>query len=263
MALQYRIYYPDEKFRPYINNFWTIDSTEYEPDYCESIYPTGCIELFFHYGDRFKSNFTGEKQPILFLCGQKSKLDKVESYGYSGVIVCNFKPYGAKQFFNIPMNEISEINFDLTLLFGYEIEFVKEKLFEAKNNIQRVQIIQKFLEKNFLEKEEYDIRRIGKSVDYFQNLYPITIDELAEYSNLSIRQLQRKYLKYIGLSPKLLSRIIRFNKARVHIENKISKLTETAYLLEYYDQAHLIHDFKEFMGMTPSEYLKVYQKIQI
>ncbi len=258
MALSFQTYSPSEKFKPYINFYWTIESSEYEAPFQERVYPTGSIELMFHYGDRFKSLNNGNQfQPTISLCGQKSKFDLIETSGYAGAIVCNFKGYGAKQFFNIPMNEISDINLDLYLLCGYNIEYLKEKLFNAKTNIDRIIIIEKYLEKNFLDKEEYHVNQIGKSFDYFNNSFPITIEDLADKTNLSLRQLQRKYLKYVGLSPKQCSRIIRFNKVREIIELRKSSLSESVYSAYYYDQSHMILDFKEFMGLTPSNYLKV------
>jgi methylphosphotriester-DNA--protein-cysteine methyltransferase len=59
---------------------------------------------------------------------------------------------------------------------------------------------------------------------------------------------------FSGFSPKLFSRIIRFQSALNHYGKKEKKLTEIAYDAGYYDQSHFIQDFKEFSGHSPKEY---------
>jgi len=71
------------------------------------------------------------------------------------------------------------------------------------------------------------------------------------------RQLERKFQKLIGISPKQLGKVVRLQTALNILLNKESKsLTEIAYKSDYYDQAHFIKDFKEFTGTTPKDFLK-------
>ena len=70
------------------------------------------------------------------------------------------------------------------------------------------------------------------------------------------RQLERKFVKQIGLSPKQLGKVIRLQTAlKMLLNEEGENLTHVAYKSEYYDQAHFIKDFKEFTGVSPKEFL--------
>ncbi len=69
-----------------------------------------------------------------------------------------------------------------------------------------------------------------------------------------MRQFERKFKQFSGFSPKLFSRIIRFQSAIKKYDDKKMPLTEIAYECGYYDQSHFIHDFKEFSGYSPMQY---------
>jgi len=77
------------------------------------------------------------------------------------------------------------------------------------------------------------------------------LDEIATQANLSIRQFRRRCLEESGLTPKHLCRVLRFRHACELAS--ASRLGWTAIAAEagYFDQAHLIRDFREFTGATP------------
>jgi len=77
---------------------------------------------------------------------------------------------------------------------------------------------------------------------------------MARRHSLSTRHFERKFKEFAGLSPKLYSRIIRFQAATQHKLTGIRDLTKIAYACGYYDQSHFINDFREFSGYTPKEY---------
>jgi methylphosphotriester-DNA--protein-cysteine methyltransferase len=79
----------------------------------------------------------------------------------------------------------------------------------------------------------------------------ILIDDISKR-----RQLERHFRKQIGISPKQLSKVIRLQATLQMLINQNSEtLTEIAYESEYFDQNHFIKDFKEFVGVTPKEFL--------
>ncbi len=55
------------------------------------------------------------------------------------------------------------------------------------------------------------------------------------------------------MNPKAYARIVRFSKAyRLHETFPQLSWTEIAHTAGYFDQMHLIKDFKEFAGVNPS-----------
>lgn len=70
------------------------------------------------------------------------------------------------------------------------------------------------------------------------------------------RQLERHFKKQIGISPKQLSKVVRLQATlQTLLQQKPVRLTDIAYENEYFDQNHFIKDFKEFVGITPKEFL--------
>jgi len=77
-----------------------------------------------------------------------------------------------------------------------------------------------------------------------------SIDELAAHAGLSPRQFRRLCLEKTGLPPKFLARILRFRTAAAKLDTCVSA-ADLALDCGYYDQAHLINEFREFAGRTP------------
>ena len=83
----------------------------------------------------------------------------------------------------------------------------------------------------------------------------LSVDILAEQLQVNRRQLERNFASAIGLSPKQLSKIIKFQAALKQLSaNQFQSLTAVAYEGHYYDQSHFIKDFKEFTGISPKRF---------
>lgn len=83
-----------------------------------------------------------------------------------------------------------------------------------------------------------------------------TVEALAAKSNLSKRSIQRAFNKCVGLTPKWLIRKYRLHQVLRQLEHGNLDMLDIVNLLKYTDQAHLIRDFKEVIGVTPGQYLK-------
>lgn len=83
----------------------------------------------------------------------------------------------------------------------------------------------------------------------------VKITELCHRYNLSRTTLNNRFLDHIGISPKELSRIYRFNfLLRTGIKKRNRSLPELAHTCGYYDQSHLNREFKMMTGMTPTRF---------
>src|SRR5262249_31023470 len=89
------------------------------------------------------------------------------------------------------------------------------------------------------------------------------IGELADYCQVSVRQLERGFQHVIGTSPKVFARTLRFAEAQRRLMfDPDADLTQLAYQCGYFDQAHFIKDFKAFAGKTPTEHAQQMRKMQ-
>ncbi|MBD2720837.1 helix-turn-helix domain-containing protein [Hymenobacter armeniacus] len=85
----------------------------------------------------------------------------------------------------------------------------------------------------------------------------VSIEALAQGVGLSRRQLERRFLAEVGTAPKLYASLVRFNHAfRLLAASPAPNWQDVAYACGYYDQAHLIREFRRFTGQAPSAFFK-------
>ncbi|REC49664.1 helix-turn-helix domain-containing protein [Chryseobacterium pennipullorum] len=106
----------------------------------------------------------------------------------------------------------------------------------------------------------------SKLLSSFDNDFLNPIKIIAEQTQQTERNIQRKQKEQFGYSLKELNRYKRFLKAIKIIEDKIEKLDSVKWFdiiheCGYYDQSQLIHDFKHFINISPAQYLKFQQEI--
>src|SRR3984893_8207974 len=82
----------------------------------------------------------------------------------------------------------------------------------------------------------------------------ISMDELADAASLSPRQFRRICLERTGLSPKHLARVLRFRQVAKYASGQHPDWADIAVASGYYDQAHLINEFKELAGLSPAQF---------
>ena len=83
----------------------------------------------------------------------------------------------------------------------------------------------------------------------------IRVEQLSRWAGLSVRQLQRLFHRYVGVTPKWVIKRFRLQEAAERIEaDPSTPWPDLAAQLGYFDQAHFIKDFKSVLGQTPAEY---------
>jgi transcriptional regulator GlxA family with amidase domain len=83
----------------------------------------------------------------------------------------------------------------------------------------------------------------------------VSIDHLADKACLGRKQLERNFKEFIGSTPRQFLKVIRFQNSL--FQKSLCKeltITELAHQCGYFDQSHMINDYKELSGMTPGEY---------
>lgn len=174
--------------------------------------------------------------------------------GYHHFIVqVGFQPGGLYRLLGIPMKELgADEAYESTSMLDKEINFITQQLHEALSFEEMISIVESYLfGKARSVKESLPIDKALQEVIQKGGL--VDIDYIASQACLSIRQLERLFQQRIGVPPKFFARLIRFSKAWIMKENTPAKRwIDIAYDCGYFDQMHLIHDFKEFTGVTPS-----------
>lgn len=81
----------------------------------------------------------------------------------------------------------------------------------------------------------------------------VSLEEVCDIAHLGERHFRRYCLERTGLTPKMLARIVRFRRARLRLaEGSPVSLAQLAVDTGYFDQAHMIRDFRALAGDTPA-----------
>jgi AraC-like DNA-binding protein len=243
---------PSQILKPFIECIWTLCGTlEAAPAQPERLLPDGCMELVFHRGTPFER--AGERQGVAFLVGQMFEPAFVIMSRQVEVLGTRFQPGGASAFFDTSMRELANRFLDIQLVagsFGRELE---ERVLHASTLTSAVQIAIRQLERRLKPLRPEGLRARGLAACQIQEHGNVPIRELAVKAGISERQLEREFGHFVGLTPKLFSRILRFQRVFTAIERE-SEWVDVALECGYYDQSHLIADFRRFSGSTPTAF---------
>lgn len=259
--MNYQTFPPHPDLAALVKCYWILEIPAAMDAQRQRIIPDGCIEMIFILGDDIK-RYTSEDefiiQPRAMILGQTIEPFFVEPTGLVNSFAVRFYPYGFANFVTVAINNLANKETPIDLLFGeMTSKELEQKIIQATATEKRIGIIEDFL--LHLLKDKATIDSIVKST--IDTLFltngstPINIilkDDLSKR-----RQLERKFLKQVGVSPKQLGKVIRLQTALKMLLNQPSdSLTKIAYESEYFDQAHFIKDFKEFTGTNPKDFLK-------
>lgn len=246
---------PKKSLSKLIDCYWVVENED-ETIFEQKIIPDGFPEIIFHYGDEYKINISGEwkVQSKSLLAGQIRNHFLLENTGVSGMIGIKFKPAGITQLFGLNMVDLTDAVVDLDSKLKNELEPLSQKMNSKTSFQETTTVLNAFFEGLLAEESENDLI-INHAIELiFQENGMISISDLVKKTGVNERKLERLFRKYIGLSPKFYSRIIRFNYIFQLVQEKKMNWSELAQLSGFYDQSHFISNFQEFTGEDPSKY---------
>lgn len=258
--MNYQTFKPHEDLESIVKFYWTLEVPFDIKNKKQQIVPDGCIEMTFNFGDRIK-RYTSENdfilQPNATLIGQRTKSFYILPIGNVDTFAICFYPIGFGNFTKTTLEKLVDKETPIEKLFGQEkANELEKQIIQAIDTQQRIDIIETFLLKELNLRNT--ISNIVKStVDSLMKTKGMTPINIILKDNISKRrQLERNFKKQIGISPKQLGKAIRFQASLQLLLNKKSlSLTNIAYESEYFDQSHFIKDFKDFVGVTPKDFL--------
>lgn len=257
--MNYETFQPHPDLASFVKCYWTLEVPLDAGKQKQRIIPDGCIEMIFILGDDIK-RYTSENdfiiQPRALVIGQITEPFIIQPTGYVNCFAVRFYPFGFANLATTSIKNLANKETPIAQLFGEKpAKELEQKVIRAISYKEQIEIIESFLLEKFTNKITID--SIVKS----------TVDAmLATKGNASInailkadlakrRQLERKFINQIGISPKQLGKVIRLQTAlRLLLSQQSENLTQIAYESEYYDQAHFNRDFKEFTGINPKDF---------
>jgi AraC-like DNA-binding protein len=219
-----------------------------QPHRLERLLPTGTMTLAITIDPAGSATAT--------VSGARSSYFLLDTSKPFSVIAASFKAGGGFPFFGRPADELHNLAVPLEALVGREACGLIDRLLEACSTQARFLVLEQFLLARLAE-------HVGRSaaVCYALRAFdgPSRVPRVAsivEEIGWSAARFIATFRDEVGLTPKVYSRIARFRRVVSSLERMQDvDWTDIALSCGYFDQPHFVHDFKEFAGVTPSEYL--------
>ncbi len=223
----------------------------------QRIIPDGRTELIFNLGRPFASDQDGawKAQPQNFIAGQITGPLLLRSEGPTRILGIRFHPHGAVRVLGMPVRELTDS--------AVPLDSISLRLHRRFTRLGDLSPLQGLAELDAIVNEctrdhddaDEDILVSAAVAAFERTSGLISIEDVAHHVGLSQRQLQRRFLDAVGILPKLFCRMQRFQQVFRAMESPHVDWVDAAVDCGYYDQAHLIRDFREFSGKTPTTLL--------
>ena len=217
---------PRAPLRGWVDAYWTRPASV--SDAGERILPDGCADIIFDL-DEGSAMIVGPMTRPLVVPG------RMPAY-----FAARFRPGRAGALLRLPLHEITDQRID----FGDRS--LADCVASAPTTAARVAAVEAWLTRRAAASDP----RVDRAVELLAA--GRSVDDVAREVNLSRQHLRRRFLQHVGVGPKTFARVARFQRllARVRADDAPSWAGAAADS-GYFDQSHLIADFRDFAGTTP------------
>jgi len=243
----------------YISFFWELQIEN--ADLNHWLIPQRNINMRFNLSDTphyLRHGDTESRLEDVYFPGLQSRFlnSSLRVSGKVDVMGISFNPEGFHPFVKIPGSEFRDQVLGADEIGLTIVKTISEKLREAPGTEERLVIIERelLLLLNLPCSPPESFRNIFEALKQPRNFS--NINTFCRQSNISLRQIERLYNKYIGLSASAYCSLNRFHSSLNQLlRTNYSKLSDLAYDNDFFDQTHFIKEFKRFTGNTPGKFV--------
>jgi AraC-like DNA-binding protein len=258
----YQEYLPHPVLAPYVRCYWSLalaPSKDLASSQRFRFLAEG-VEVTFNFagpvaidsGDR-----PSRTAQTACLSGSMTRSMRMQYSGSLDLLGVCFRPGGAYPFFPCPASEIVDACTSVDDLLGSAGLRLVELVQNEATAQERVAALDAFFLAQ-LGGARHDDVRIRRALGSIESLGGrVSVDQLARLAGLSNRQLERRFKECVGIPPKQLCRSLRFkNVFKCLTRHPAEQWASVAASCGYYDQSHMINEFRRFTGMSPTAYFE-------
>jgi AraC-like DNA-binding protein len=256
---------PTPLLKPFVRYYVARDARLFDTVFVHPVHARAAPILDFEFGDKdavlyVQSN--GEPpivSPRAVLVGmQTHRTGDLRITGTVDSFAILFQPDALNLLFALPAQEFTNRSFDAESVLGPVIARLREGVGNCSSFEERISAANQFLSGRALAAHAHD----GVTVAAYQMLREAgraPIPAMADRAGLCVRQFRRKFVQRVGISPKLFARIARFETVLDRMARSQASWTEAAHRFGYFDQMHMVHEFAEFTGETPTRTMHYFE----
>ncbi len=246
---------PSNSLLKYIKHYLLFEVTNSEKTGFRHFANGHCGLVFCFDKENLVSLHSKNSLPSSFVFGQVSEYQDFFLKGNASIVIVLFQPLGLFALTGINSSFFRNRIEEASTVFGKGIIRLQENLCYSSGANEIIGHLDSFFTRKFGQ-TIYDYNScISNFISIALNKRgKILVHELCSQIDINERKLQRLFSEQIGISPKKF-----LNNIRLHyflsLTKKKGSLTQFGLEAGYYDQAHLVREFKKTIGFNPSRYL--------
>jgi AraC-like DNA-binding protein len=257
--MQYQEHAPHPVLTPYVKCYWSLALAVPEDVTGRQQFLAEGVEVSFNHGGTV-SIASGDRPPrtahVACLSGPMTRPMRLQHTGALDLLGVCFRAGGAYPFFSCPASELVDAFAAVDDLLGSAGLRLADRVHNGTAE-ERVAALDEFFLAR-LARARRDDARVRKALGLIESRGGgISVDQLSRLTGLSSRQLERRFRESVGILPKQLCRSLRFkNVFKLLARNPAERWASIALACGYYDQSHMINDFKRFTGVSPAAFFE-------
>lgn len=267
----YREHAPHSALRRYVECYWTVRGGHGDPDRLDRVLPDGCMDIIFSLSGAEDADLPAGTSIAV---GTMTEAITVHRPPRMHLVGVRFRAGAGDAFLGLDANELTDRKAALADLSSRPAVSVSsraaasawsraardthDRLVDADGDGARSNILDGLL----LDRLDQVCGRIDERVLAACEAIAraggaAEIERIAEATNLSRRQLERRFASTVGIPPKVLCRVTRLRRSvsLLHAPEAAPGLSEVALRAGYADQPHFTREFRALAGTTPGAYL--------
>jgi AraC-like DNA-binding protein len=254
---------PDPRLAPLVASIWFGEgAVSYERD---RILPSGQTQLLINLGPtqyRIEAGPPERRIPfrdVWFAGLQQSPIDAEAPHG-NALLGIAFHAHGAYPWLGPELAEVREQVLPLADVLGNGVLALRERLLNTPALGERFALVQQWIMARMREQQAvhpavlWSLRQLNASAGR------TSVSRLAAETGYSRKHLAELFQRQVGMSPKALARVLRFQGAVTMLRQaQAVPWAQLAGQCGYYDQAHLSNEFRAIAGMAPGDFVRQQQ----
>lgn len=258
--MDYKEYRPPKEIAHLVECFWTntLHPEDFQQDYDYIIPDGGADAIFMLNGSYLRADEISQSKSLIDRCSFVTPFQhavKVYQKPYTTCLVIRFKPEAIQLLTGTSLSEFDQPVYPLEEIMPDLADLAMNQI---NNKLSASKIIQSLT--NWLTKQQ--IKPISNELTSLfikrtiLNKGMIGINNFCSDLQIHKSTLEKNFKHSTGYSPKEYARVIRFNFLLNRVLFSSMNLTESSYEMGYFDQSHMIRDFKKVTGITPTDFIE-------
>lgn len=238
---------------PFVESLWYFEGVQ--PPGRELVLPSGAMQLLVNlHADELRTYEGAEVRRLsgAALQGARCTAGVIDTTDQRAIVGVAFKPGGAYPFSTIPPSAIAENLVELDVLWGRDGAVLRDRLLSAGTPHRVLRTLESVLLGQVVQASRPDPAIVFALAAFERGA---GVAAVTDQLGMTSKRFGRRFADRVGLSPKRFSRVRRFQRLLGSVSSgRESDWAQLAVEGGYYDQSHLIHEFRALTGLCPTQY---------